>query len=73
MASAGINFEEISNLDSSIEVLLSCKPLAESQIKVLCDKVSHMLNFESVSFMQIVFALCLSRLGYRWQNETKYE
>ena len=73
MASAGINFEEISNLDSSIEVLLSCKPLAESQIKVLCDKVSHMLNFESVSFMQIVFALCLSRLGCWWQNETKYE
>ena len=73
MASAGINFEEISNLDSSIEVLLSCKPLTESQIKVLCDKVSHMLNFESVSFMQIVFALCLSRLGCCWQNETKYE
>ena len=58
MASAGINFEDIANLDSSIEVLLQCKPLAESQIKVLCDKVSDMLDFASVSFMQIVFALC---------------
>lgn len=73
MASAGINFEEISNLDSSIEVLLSCKPLAESQIKLLCDKVSAVLNLELASFMQIVFALCLSRLGCWWPNETKYE
>jgi hypothetical protein len=39
MASA-INFEEIASLDKSIEVLLSCKPLPESQIKLLCDKVS---------------------------------
>ena len=39
MASA-INFEEIASIDAHIEVLLSCKPLPESQIKVLCDKVS---------------------------------
>jgi serine/threonine-protein phosphatase 2A catalytic subunit len=47
MASAGINFEDIANLDSSIEVLLQCKPLAESQIKVLCDKAKEILINES--------------------------
>ena len=48
MASA-INFEEISNLDASIEVLLQCKPLPESQIKLLCDKVRKAKIFDYVS------------------------
>ena len=34
------DFKEISSLDEQIEVLFSCKPLPESQIKILCDKVS---------------------------------
>ena len=41
--SRSINFEEISNLDKHIEVLLGCKPLPESQIKILCDKVSILM------------------------------
>ena len=36
-----IDLHEIGNLDKQIDVLLSCKPLPESQIKVLCDKVSQ--------------------------------
>ena len=36
-----INFEDLSNLDKQIDVLLSCKPLPESQIKQLCEKVSN--------------------------------
>ena len=47
MASA-INFEEISNLDASIDVLLQCKPLPENQIKILCDKVSQTKDFDSI-------------------------
>lgn len=42
-----INFEEISNLDKQIDVLLGCKPLPESQIKVLCDKAKEILINES--------------------------
>ena len=38
-----IDMHEIGSLDKQIEVLLSCKPLPESQIKVLCDKVSLLL------------------------------
>jgi len=34
------DFKEIASLDEQIEVLFSCKPLPESQIKILCDKVS---------------------------------
>lgn len=34
------DFKEIGSLDEQIEVLFSCKPLPESQIKILCDKVS---------------------------------
>ena len=35
------DFKEIASLDEQIEVLFSCKPLPESQIKILCDKVSQ--------------------------------
>ena len=65
MASA-INFEEISNLDASIDVLLSCKPLPESQIKILCDKVSHSLRLYSRDHKQryigshIIFSLIMA-------------
>jgi hypothetical protein len=30
---------EINNLDSEIEQLLQCKPLKESEVKFLCEKV----------------------------------
>ena len=42
-----INFEEIGGLDKQIDVLLSCTPLPESQIKILCDKVSHLTSAQS--------------------------
>ena len=32
--------DAIAGLDKQVDVLLSCKPLPESQIKILCDKVS---------------------------------
>ena len=38
-----IDFKQISILDSQIEVLLQCKPLPESEIKILCDKVRQTL------------------------------
>ncbi len=34
-----ISSGEIGNLDSFIEQLLTCKPLKESEVKFLCDKV----------------------------------
>ena len=37
---AGNDLEVIDVLDKQIEVLLSCKPLPEDQIKQLCSKVS---------------------------------
>ena len=36
-----MNFDEVDNLDKAIEVLFDCKPLPESQIKALCEKVSE--------------------------------
>ena len=48
--SRSINFEEISNLDKHIDVLLGCKPLPESQIKILCDKVSILMMAGRVYF-----------------------
>ena len=39
---AGNDLEVIDVLDKQIEVLLSCKPLPEDQIKQLCQKVSFL-------------------------------
>ena len=36
-----VDFDGIKALDEQIEVLLSCKPLPESQVKTLCEKVSE--------------------------------
>ena len=33
------NVQEIKDLDDKIETLLTCKPLAESEVKALCEKV----------------------------------
>lgn len=30
---------DVSNLDKWIESLIQCKPLAENEVKILCDKV----------------------------------
>jgi hypothetical protein len=32
---------EIHNLDRQIEVLMDCKPLAETEVKALCERVSE--------------------------------
>ena len=46
MTDAGkeFDFKEIASLDEQIDVLLTCKPLPESQIKILCDKVSALVK-----------------------------
>ena len=36
-----LNFDEVDDLDKAISVLFDCKPLPESQIKALCEKVSN--------------------------------
>lgn len=33
------NYQEMQNLDNQIEILMKCKPLPESDVKLLCDKV----------------------------------
>ena len=38
------NFDEVDHLDKAIEVLFDCKPLPESQIKALCEKVSKRVS-----------------------------
>ena len=81
MASSGIDHAEIKLLNDNIDVLLSCKPLPESSIKLLCDKVSH----SSLFYIHIVFAhsiqvspsLCNNYLkDVSWvmvANDSKYE
>ena len=41
------NMGEIKALDDQIEVLLSCKPLPELQVKQLCEKAKEILINES--------------------------
>lgn len=41
------NVGEIKALDDQIEVLLSCKPLPELQVKQLCEKAKEILINES--------------------------
>ena len=36
-----VNSNEIGNLDTYIEQLLTCKPLKESDVKFLCEKVKR--------------------------------
>ena len=37
---ASFNMKDIDTLDEQIKVLLSCKPLPESDVKTLCERVS---------------------------------
>ena len=38
--STNIDFDTITAMDGQIEVLLQCKPLPESEIRQLCERVS---------------------------------
>jgi hypothetical protein len=38
-----INMNEIHGFDTWIETLMTCKPLAENDVKALCDKVRNKL------------------------------
>lgn len=40
---------DIKHLDDQIEILLSCKPLPEQQVKALCEKVSSILQLHPLS------------------------
>lgn len=35
-----LNTSELGNLDSYIELLMQCKPLKESEVKFICEKVN---------------------------------
>ena len=39
MEKNNFNMNDIKHLDEQIDVLLSCKPLPEQQVKLLCEKV----------------------------------
>ena len=41
------DFDNIEYLDTQIDKLYGCKPLAEDQIKALCDKAKEILAAES--------------------------
>ena len=36
---ADLNMNDIGNLDRQIEILMECKPLSETEVKQLCEKV----------------------------------
>ena len=36
---AELNMNDIQGLDKQIEVLMECKPLSETEVKQLCEKV----------------------------------
>ena len=40
MAGKDLNMSEVSFLDKQIETLMGCKPLPETEVKALCEKVS---------------------------------
>lgn len=39
MATKELNMGEIGNLDRQIETLMECKPLSETEVKQLCERV----------------------------------
>lgn len=39
-----LKFSEINDIDKQIEILFQCKPLAESEVKELCEKVKITQN-----------------------------
>ena len=49
MEKNNFNMNDIKHLDEQIEVLLSCKPLPEQQVKLLCEKVSSTTQIKQLS------------------------
>jgi hypothetical protein len=41
MSTKELSMGEIGNLDRQIEILLECKPLSETEVKQLCERVRH--------------------------------
>lgn len=48
-AAAKLKLSEINDIDKQIEILFECKPLTESEVKELCEKVKIMQNYNSRS------------------------
>ncbi len=66
-ATGNFNFDEVEHLDKAIEVLFDCRPLPESQIKALCEKVSNVTKESKLAHLLVqkraerrkeVFKLC---------------
>ena len=49
-----MDFESINALDEQIKILLDCKPLPESQVKTLCEKVSINSNHRKGTLSDII-------------------
>jgi hypothetical protein len=45
MSTKELNMGEIGNLDRQIEILLECKPLSETEVKQLCERVIRSTYF----------------------------
>lgn len=59
MASKELNMGEMTILDRQIETLMECKPLAESDVKQLCERAKEVLILESnVSVVRAPVTIC---------------
>lgn len=47
------NLNEIAQMDKQIEILMDCKPLPETEVKTLCEKVCYPVN--SNRFMSLLY------------------
>ena len=45
MTTKDLNMADIGGLDKQIEILMECKPLAETEVKALCEKVFNIYFF----------------------------
>ena len=50
---------DIGNLDRQIEILMDCKPLSETEVKQLCEKVAPFSIFSI--YLQFEFHLLFSK------------
>ena len=44
MSAKDLNLNEIHSLDRQIEILKECKPLTETEVKQLCEKVCSIIS-----------------------------
>ncbi len=44
MATKDLNVADLSGLDAQIAILLECKPLPETEVKALAEKVRHLTS-----------------------------